>query len=324
MPSPEMIFLVDEPGLRLDSFLSRASQKSREFVQEQIQAGRVQINGKVAAKSSARLKPGDRIEVIFIVEPALGLIPVPGNLDILFEDEAILVLNKAQGVVVHPAAGHRGETLVHHLLHHFGNAEHFSALSPTRPGIVHRLDRGTSGVLLVAKQREVQENLSRQFKERVTKKEYESLAWGKMKDRGSFDSMIGRHRTDRKKMSSKTLKGRTALTHFQTSLRFAHVSHVHLFPHTGRTHQLRVHCAEAGNPILGDALYATRSVSLQTKQLHETIQATLAEIKYPFLHAKKLSFLHPQTNESLSFEAPRPANFQTMLDLLGVHDAALV
>lgn len=311
--------LEDKP--RLDSYLSRVSQRSRMFIQEQIESGNVRLNGAIVKKCGAKVRVGDTLEAQFAEAMELGLIPVAADLDIVFEDESLLVLNKPQGMVVHPAAGHRGETLVHYLLHHLKSDSEFIASSDTRPGIVHRLDRGTSGLLLVAKNRRAQENLSRQFKDRVVKKEYEAVVWGKMAEQGIFDSPIGRHPTDRKKMSSTTRKARTALTRFLRETQYAHFAHLRLFPHTGRTHQLRVHCAESSHPIAADELYATRSVGTLTRSLVEPLRAILEATPFPFLHARAITFVHPSEDRLLSFEAPRPAVFERLLAQLKIYDS---
>lgn len=304
---------------RLDVFLSRASSQSRAFIQAQIAAGNVNVNGERAAKASRKLRPGDVVSGELAPEEPLDLAPVRGDLAILHEDESLLVLNKAQGIVVHPAAGHRGETLVHHLLHHFQSAPEFLETSPTRPGIVHRLDRGTSGVLLVAKSRAVHEALSKAFKLRHIKKEYEAIAWGVMKEKGVFESTIGRDPKNRKKMSSRAPEGREALTRWARARAFRHFTHVALFPHTGRTHQLRVHLSEARHPIVGDELYgrAPRGLALPAP-----LEEALRGATETFLHAKRLELAHPVTGKPLVFTAPRPERFENLLSLLERWDAA--
>lgn len=306
-----------ESSLRLDVFLSQKTGKSRQFIQEQIRLGHVLRNGKSISKISQKLAAGDTISGEFVEQAAfLGMVPVAGDLDVIYEDADLMALNKAQGIVVHPAAGFRGATLVHHLLHYLKEPKEFLETSDTRPGIVHRLDRGTSGVLLIAKHRKAQETLSRHFKLRKIKKEYEAIAWGKVKAAGEFRSTMGRDVGDRKKMSSRTAKGREALTRFQTAEVFSHFSHVRLFPHTGRTHQLRVHLSEAGHPIVGDALYAKRSTPKQIAALAPELRELLAGAKHTFLHARRLSLEHPTTGKLLEIEAPTPKNFLELLERL--------
>ena len=321
MPKP--FSYIADSAIRLDVFLSQKTGKSRQAIQEQIRLGTVCRNGKPTQKISQKLSPGDAISGTFHEEETfLELTPIPGNLNILFEDEHFLVLNKAQGVVVHPAAGHRGETLVHYLLHYLKGSSEFAMTSTSRPGIVHRLDRGTSGLLLIAKHRQSQERLSHLFKQRAIKKEYESITWGKLKPSGVFRSVIGRDLSDRKKMSSRTAKGREALTRFETAQIFPHMSHVRLFPHTGRTHQLRVHLSEAGHPIVGDSLYGGRAFQKQLPLLPQTLQNFLSSIKHPFLHARRLTFSHPFTGADLEFEAIAPTPFLELLSHLQKRQSA--
>jgi 23S rRNA pseudouridine1911/1915/1917 synthase len=318
-PSPSPL-IVDGAPSRLDLYLVEKTGRSRMFLKEQIEAGNVLVNGAPVSKTSLKVRAGDEVTFRFKEERPLDLEPVQGDLRVLFEDESLLVLNKLQGQVVHPAAGHRGETLVHFLLHHLRNHPGFSSGDSDRPGIVHRLDRGTSGVLLVAKNRQIQEALSAQFKARSVKKEYEAVAWGKLGDKGVWKSEIGRDNRDRKKMSSKTAKGRASVTHWQRVRAFGHFTHVALFPHTGRTHQLRVHLAEAGFPIVGDALYGRGATTSRSRGLSEEILARVTALEETLLHARKLAFTHPVSGEALSFEAERPEIFTEFLKLLERQD----
>jgi 23S rRNA pseudouridine1911/1915/1917 synthase len=318
--SEPLIFKVEADASRLDLFLARRSGQSREFVKQQILKGNVAVNEAPALKASQILTSGDQVSVTFHEDQRLELTAVKGELEVLYEDSDLLVINKAQGVVVHPAQGHRGETLVHHLLYYFQNQPEFSSLSPVRPGIVHRLDRGTSGVILIAKNRSAQEGLCRGFKDRLMKKEYESLVWGKMKSSGGkFHSLIGRHVTDRKKMSAKTQEGREAVTRWQKEKTFDRFTHVRLLPETGRTHQLRVHLSEGGFAIVGDDLYGRRG-STRFQGLPPKIREALESVKYPFLHARSLTFSPPKTGESLHVEAARPKIFDQVLKLLEEFD----
>jgi 23S rRNA pseudouridine1911/1915/1917 synthase len=319
----EIDFTVEDADdrCRLDAVLCRQSGESRAFVQAQIDLGHVSVNATIAVKASQKLRPGDRVRAQFdIVLPAPALAPVAGPLEILFEDESLLAVNKAQGVVVHPAAGHRGDTLVHYLLHHLATAPAFRELSLSRPGIVHRLDRGTSGVLLVAKSRAAQENIAQQFKSRTIRKEYEAIVWGRPPIEGRFDSPIGRDRVNRKKMSSRTESGRSALTSYRTTRGFAHFAHLALFPHTGRTHQLRVHLAEARYPIVGDALYGGAFSPKRAERLGTAVRQELAAARETFLHARQLILQHPSSGETLVVQAPRPENFDRLLAALAQED----
>jgi len=298
---------------RLDLFLSVETGRSRSFIKHQILSGKVSLNGLPIDKPSQKIRPEDLITCEFEENAPSLLAPVEKDLEILHEDEDLLILNKEQGWVVHPASAHRGDTVVHYLLHHFKNASDFLNISPSRPGIVHRLDRGTSGCLVIAKHRSALENLSKQFKDRLVEKEYEAIVWGKSKPKGLIATAIGRHRSDRKRMSSKTRVGKTAETRFETLGQYEYFSWVRLLPKTGRTHQLRVHLSENGNPIVADNLYGKKR---NLEHFGDNLRTFLKGVKYPFLHAKRITIHHPRTGERLQVEAKHPANFDTMLRLL--------
>jgi len=304
---------------RLDAFLAEKTGKSRSFIQEQIKSSRVKINSIVCTKASYRLKENDLVtlESVEISEPS-HLTPTQGALNILFEDEHLLALNKSAGVIVHPGAGQKENTLVHHLLYYL-NSKDFSGMSKERPGIVHRLDQGTTGVLLVAKTEGTQNLLSSMFKNRTIKKSYQAVTYGKMNLSGTIDSPIGRDRKDRKKISSKTQKARPALTQWKSIERFQHFTHVALFPLTGRTHQLRVHLSENGFPIVGDPTYGKGKV--KGSLIPEPIPQVISQLDHTFLHAFSLEFTHPITNAPIAITAPPPEDFQSFLTLLKTHDS---
>lgn len=313
-------FLVESPS-RLDLFLSRVTGQSRQFTQFQIKKGRIRCNDSVVMKPAHALKAGDQVTGHFEERPATDVAPVQRELDILYEDDSLIALNKPQDMVVHPAAGHRGPTLVNYLLHHLQSSPDFQQMPALRPGIVHRLDRGTSGVIVVAKNRSALEALALQFKSREVKKEYEAIAWGKMRLGGRFESAVGRDKRDRKKMSSKTEKGRVAMTRWESTEGFRHFTLVSLFPHTGRTHQLRVHLSEGGHPIVGDSLYGKRSMQRRRgDEIAESIQDFVARSEHPFLHARKLELRHPVSGALLVLEAPRPELFNDFVELLRAED----
>jgi 23S rRNA pseudouridine1911/1915/1917 synthase len=304
---------------RLDLAIARKSGFSRAFVQGQIGQGRVRVDGTVATKASQRVAPGARIDCDFDDRPTTTLEPVAASLRILYEDDVLLVLDKDAHVTVHPAPGTQGATLVHHLLHHLAEASDWSETTddPTRPGIVHRLDRGTSGCLVVAKTRLAQERLSAQFKDRTVRKVYEALAWGALPERGLWDSPIGRDRNNRKKMSSRSEAPRPALTAYERLETFGHAVHVRLYPKTGRTHQLRVHLSENGNAIVGDATYGGR---LGNRALDPRLRERLERLDRPLLHAAELELAHPVRGERLVFRAPRPTDFDECLAAFRAHD----
>lgn len=310
----------EDARVRLDIFLSKKTSKTRAFIQDLIKNDKVLVNHQLEKKASTLVRPGDQISVDWEENHQLSsFAPVPGDLSILFEDSHLLVLNKRQGVVVHPAAGHRGDTLVHHLLHHWDQpALTFSDASPAtlRPGIVHRLDKGTSGVLLVAKNRETQDALSFQFKERTVEKTYQCIVWGQVSRPGKLTSSIGRDKKHRHKMSSHTHQGRPSETSFSPLESFNQFTHLAAFPKTGRTHQIRVHLSEWGHPIVGDPLYGKGLTTKRKSELSSEIITLLTETPYPFLHASSLIFTHPVSNERLKFIAPLPPIFTQFLELL--------
>lgn len=308
---------------RIDLFLSRKTGESRALIKEHIEGAKFRLNGKIVEKPATLLKIGDQIEgEITETLRESTLEPKPGNLEIVFEDADFLAINKAQGVVVHPAPGHQGDTLAHYLLHYLSQNSAFSSLSPVRPGIVHRLDRGTSGLILVAKNRSTQERLSDMFKERQIQKEYRCVVWGRTKDRGLIREAIGRDRVHRQKMSSKTTKGRAAQTEWNRLSQFAHFSYLQVLPKTGRTHQIRVHLSESGHPIVGDPLYGRGATAKRTEGLQPALRAQVIETKATFLHAYGLKFAHPRSGEAIELTAPLPAGFRSLLELLATEDIA--
>ncbi len=296
--------------LRLDLFLSQQTQQTRNYVQKQIRQGRVLINKMKITKTAHWLRQGDKIEVRF-EDPSPNLNPEPGALDILMEDEHLLVINKTAGVVVHPSTTSK-ITLVHHLLHYFRNNDTFKALSPTRPGIVHRLDKGTTGCLLVAKNQHSHEGLAEQFRSRTIKKTYEAIVWGSPKLNDSTSMPIGRHPVHRKKMQSMKSGGRQAFTSWIRLGQYSQFAHLEVSPHTGRTHQIRVHLAHAGYPIVGDSTYGLRRLP---KLSHSLLNA-IHSLSYPLLHARQITFEHPVTRVPSTVNAPLPKDFAIFLKLI--------
>lgn len=312
----------EETGQRLDAYLAHKSGRSRSLIQEQIKAGRASINGKSVTKPSTPLTLGDEI-TLSIEERASSshLEPVAAELDILYEDQHLLLINKPQGLVIHPAVGHRGPTLVHHLLHHLKSPADFLESASLRPGIVHRLDKGTSGVLLIAKDRKTQEALSEQFKSRSVTKIYECIVWGQVHRPGTLKNPIGRDRIHRKKMSSRTTKSRAAETRIEPLTLFSTFTHLQVKPLTGRTHQIRVHLSEFGHSIVGDPLYGKGATAKRLELLSEAIRFQLTQLQHPFLHALSLTFRHPVTGLEMTYSAPRPQLFDDFLRLLGSDQA---
>ncbi len=302
-------------GERLDAFLVRQTGETRRFLKEQIQQGRVLINGSPGLKPSRRLRAGDGVRATLLAPPSNTVEAIEGPLEVLFEDEQVVVLNKAQGIAVHPAPTLKRPTLVHHLLHHLAGNPDFASSDPIRPGIVHRLDIGTSGTIVVAKNRHAHEALSRQFQNRTVVKTYECLVWGSTHMRGKVDFPIGRHPHDRKRMGKST-QGRESLTDWEKIAYFKPVTHLRVFPRTGRTHQIRVHLSETGFPLVGDILYARRDAQGFKNQLPFSLQQKLLTSPFPFLHAASLSFSHPTSHERVTFHAPRPELFDFFLSEL--------
>lgn len=296
---PTENFVCDTPNLRLDKFLNSTLNISRSHAQRLIADGRVLVDGH-NAKSSTKLQSGAQISVTFADDETSDT-PLPQDipLDILFEDDDIIVLNKPAGLVVHPALGHTQDTLVNALLHHVPN---IAALHPERPGIVHRLDRDTSGVMVVAKNEASLANLQAQFKARTVEKIYLTLVHGLPKSpKGIIDVPLGRDPHHRQKFAARA-DGKPARTHYAVIETFEGFSLLSVKLETGRTHQIRVHLAWLEHPVVGDTVYGYKKNRLRAKR--------------QFLHASQLSFSHPRTGEKLAFKAPLHADLQEILDSL--------
>lgn len=315
---------VGSAGTRLDLFLAdhfkraKSSERglSRSEIQRLIGEGQITLNG-AKTKSSTRIRSNDQIDIRLLPPCDATLSSEALPLEILYEDADCIVINKAPGVTVHPAAGHWSGTLVNALLHHCPDLEGIGGVR--RPGIVHRLDKDTSGVMIVAKNMLAYQGLVLQFKNRTVEKEYVALAWGKvMPDKGLIDRPIGRHRSDRKKMSSIhfSQRSRKALTEWTVVQRFAlagatsraALSLLRLRPHTGRTHQLRVHLADSGYPLVGDRVYGK-----QRKSAAQTHDPVLESFPRQALHAETLVVSHVRTGERTKFIAPLPDDFDQLL-----------
>jgi 23S rRNA pseudouridine1911/1915/1917 synthase len=319
-PFPSLISVVAEhAGQRLDQFLTtQLDGVSRARVQQLIADGKVLVND-LAARASSRLHGGERIAILGTASPPpLRAIAEDIPLDIVFEDVDLAVVNKPAGMMVHAGAGatederNRG-TLVNALLHHFGGLS--SLGGELRPGIVHRLDKATSGLILVAKNDEAHRRLAAQFVRRQVKKKYIALAQGWFKqDRGTISSNISRDRVRRTRMTTRRAGGREAITHYAVQRRldphFGKFTLLELQIDTGRTHQIRVHLASLGHPVVGDKLYGA-SRELRSR---EGGRLSLAR---NFLHAAALQFQHPRTGAVLSFSAPLPAELEEFLQNLG-------
>jgi 23S rRNA pseudouridine1911/1915/1917 synthase len=311
---PDLTFLVgaEEKACRLDIFLSARSEDcSRSHVKKLIQEGRVAVNGS-PVKASYEIRFGDRITV-WLPEVAEGdpLTPEPMPLEILHEDDDILVLNKAPGVVVHPGAGHEEGTLVHGLLAHCPRLAAQGA--PRRPGIVHRLDQGTSGALIVAKSDRAYLELIREFKDHEVAKEYLALVYGRMpQSSGEILTAMGRHPADRKKMAVLEKGGREAISEWRVETGWGEISLLRVVIKTGRTHQIRVHLSHIHHPVVGDETYGGGKRKARTVK-SDTLRQLLLEVDRQMLHAWRLAFRHPVSGVELSFVAPLPPDFSELL-----------
>jgi 23S rRNA pseudouridine1911/1915/1917 synthase len=279
---------------------------TRSYLQGVIKKGLVTVDDKVV-KSNYRLTPGETIQLLLPLPIELSIIAQNIPLDIVYEDSEILVLNKPKNMVVHPAPGHHNNTLVNALLYHC-KGELSGINGVLRPGIVHRLDKDTTGALLVCKTDKAHQEIAKQLTEHSVKRIYHAIVLGNIKeDSGTINSPIGRHPIDRKKMSINIKNGREAITHFTVLERFGSFTYVECQLETGRTHQIRVHLASIGHPVLGDRVYG--SEKLPSKR-----------ISLPFagqvLHAKELGFVHPETKEYMLFDANLPEYFIELLEKL--------
>lgn len=291
-------------GERIDKFLScRLEEVSRSYIQKLIKEGHVSVNGK-PVKANYKLGAGDEISVEIPEAEEPDILPEDIPLDILYEDQDILVVNKPKGMVVHPAAGHYSGTLVNALMYHCKDS--LSGINGVmRPGIVHRIDMDTTGSLLVCKNDEAHRILAEQLKEHTIRREYHAIVYGNIKeDTGTVDAPIGRHPTDRKKMSINHKNGKQAVTHYEVLERFGNFTYIRCRLETGRTHQIRVHMASLHHPLLGDEVYGPSS------------RPPFPGLKGQVLHAKILGIYHPATGEYMEFDAPLPKYFVDLLQKL--------
>jgi 23S rRNA pseudouridine1911/1915/1917 synthase len=294
-----MILYADIPGERLDAFVARSCPElTRSAAQRLLEEGCILRNGKPGKKND-KLNPGDAISVTMPEPKEVDIAPKEIPLDIIYEDEDLLVLNKPKGLVVHPAAGHQDDTLVNGLLYALGDS--LSGINgELRPGIVHRIDKDTSGLLAVAKNDLAHVVLASQLKDHTMARTYEAIVCGNLKeDSGTVNAPIGRHPTDRKKMTVTERNSKHAVTHWEVVQRFRGYTHIRCHLETGRTHQIRVHMAYIGHPILGDTVYGRKKPELgQSSQV---------------LHAGALSFRHPRHGTPVMVFAPLPEYFQEVL-----------
>ena len=297
----------EHEGLRLDKFLAgELPGHSRAQVQRLIEDGRVSMTRVAGPKANTAVRAGDRVTVEVPAPAPATLEPEDLPLDILYDDADLVVVDKPAGLVVHPGAGHATGTLVHALLHHVDDLSGIGG--ETRPGIVHRLDKGTSGVMVVAKNDAAHQELARQFHDREVEKEYVALVWGVVHNRKRIDLPIGRDPVHREKISTRARRARAAVTRVTWARELPGLTLIRVAIATGRTHQIRVHLSAIGHPIVGDALYGGVH-----KRVANDIRA-VQRLTRPFLHAERLAFTHPRTGERLAFEAPLPADLLSVLE----------
>ena len=326
MPHHTVTVTSDSEGIRLDRFLASVlPEHSRSQIQRLIKEGLIQVAGR-ETKANQPVKAGQAIS-IDVPEP-VNPTPQPEALPlpILYQDEDVIVVDKPAGMVVHPAAGHASGTLVNALLHHVDDLSGIGG--ERRPGIVHRLDRGTSGLMVVAKHDKAHEELSRQFHDREVEKEYFALVWGEVQAGRRIDAPIGRDPSNRKKMSARSLqrgtsggepararRSREAVTRIIRAEKLRVLTLLQVAIHTGRTHQIRVHLSAIGHPIVGDPLYGG---------VHRRVPGDVRAVTHlerPFLHAARLVFKHPRDGRRMEFTSELPADLQRVLDELREQDS---
>ena len=291
---------AEAAGSRIDKYISdNIAELTRSAVQGLISGGQVTADGRTVSKNY-KIRGGEEISVEIPDPQPMDAVPEDIPLDIIYEDDDLLVVNKPKGMVVHPAHGNYNGTLVNALLHHCGDS--LSGINGViRPGIVHRIDKDTSGLLIVAKNDKAHIHLAEQIKVHSFTREYEAVACGHFKEtEGTIDAPIGRHKTDRKKMCVTTENSRNAVTHYSVIKQYGGYAHVRLRLETGRTHQIRVHLSYIGHPVLGDGVYGK----------------TYKGIEGQCLHARKIGFIHPSTGEYMEFTSPLPDYFVSILNKL--------
>lgn len=309
-------FLVDtsEHGLRLDSFVvARKNELTRNACTRLIKQGLVTVEGAVK-KPSYPVRTGQSVRLIVPGPQSPDIKAQDLGLDVLYEDQDLIVINKPAFLVVHPGPGHSQGTVVNALLHHCKDLSGIGG--ELRPGIVHRLDKDTTGVLMAAKNDAAHLDLSEQFSSRTIKKIYLALVHGKvLEDTGIIDLPISRHRVDRKKMyAAKTRAGREAITLWKVKKRFSDATFLALEIKTGRTHQIRAHLAAIRHPVIGDPLYGGRK---KRGRLPDSVKGKAAQPGRQMLHAYKITFIHPRTNQPMTIEAPMPEDMIRLADVLG-------
>lgn len=294
-----------QSGMRLDKFLTEIyPDQTRSFLQKLVKSGEIKVNGKPVIKAGFVVEGGDQVSASIPTPQAVEIEAENIPLDILYEDADVLIVNKPKGMVVHPSAGHYSGTLVNAIMYHC--ADSLSGINgEIRPGIVHRIDMDTTGALIICKNDAAHVDIAEQIKEHTVTRRYRGIVCGVVKeDEGTIEGAIGRHPTQRKKMAINEKNGKPAITHYKVLQRFAKYTYMEFRLETGRTHQIRVHMASIGHPLLGDELYGNPK-NLAMKGLQGQT-----------LHAMVIGFVHPTTHEYMEFEAPLPKYFQNLLQKL--------
>ena len=303
----DLVVGPEQDGVRLDKFLAdEIAGHSRSQIQRFIEEGHVKVPRVTKVKSNTVVRDGD---VVTVDVPAASEASVSAEalpLEILYQDSDVIVINKPAGMVVHPGAGHESGTLVNALLHHVTDLSGVGG--ELRPGIVHRLDKGTSGVMVIAKSDNAHQELSRQFHDREVDKQYIALVWGLVHQRKRIDMPIGRDPVHREKISTRARRARTAVTRVTWARSIPGASLLRVAIATGRTHQIRVHLSAIGHPIVGDSLYG----GVHRRVPHDL--RAVQRLARPFLHAERLAFTQPRTGEPLVFTTPLPADLRSVLE----------
>ncbi len=287
---------VTKNNIRIDSYITEETDYSRSKIAKGIKEGKILVNNK-PVQASYKVKEKDIIEIEPLEEEVIDVIPEKMDLDIVYEDEYLAIINKKSGVVVHPAVGNYSHTLVNGLMYHFNT---ISKEKTIRPGIVHRLDKDTSGLMVVAKNDKVHEQLSNMIKEKQVERKYLALVWGIVKhEKGTIDAPIGRDINNRQKYTVTDINSKDSITHFKTLKRYKEATLIECKLDTGRTHQIRVHMEYIGHPVVNDPVYGRRKIINNFGQM---------------LHSKSIKFTHPVTKELLSFEVEPPKEFIEILE----------
>ena len=318
--STKFLITDQDVGNRLDIILVKLLPSlSRSNLKKIIKLKQVKVNNSIVESASKRLKKNDNIEINLIPKDEVKILPANIRLNIVYEDKDIVIINKPAGMVVHPGAGNHNNTLVNALIYKY-KKKLSNVNGNTRPGIVHRIDKETSGLLVVAKNNNAHSNLGKQFSDHTIKRTYQALSWGVLRPmKGRIETLVGRSRKNRQLMSVTEMSGKKAVTNYTTVKIFEikdipKISFIECELETGRTHQIRVHMAYKGCSLLGDQQYGKKNIKF--KKINKDFENKLKILNRQALHAKSLGFMHPLTNKFMQFESKLPQDFKKILDLL--------